>query len=73
MNKLSNPLNKYGVLSVAQYYRHSTLGLTCKQIEKDYIFLIWRDINTSKAAGTDKLPGRFLKVGADVLAKPVLQ
>ena len=77
VNKLSNPLNKYGVLSVAQYYRHSTLGLTCKygfaQIEKDYIFLIWRDINTSKAAGTNKLPGRFLKVGADVLAKPVLQ
>ena len=30
-----------------------------------------RDINTSKAAGIDRLPGRFLKDGADVLAKPV--
>ena len=35
--------------------------------------MIWKDINTSKAADTDKLPGGFLKVGADVLAKPVLQ
>ena len=30
-----------------------------------------KDINTSKAAGIDRLPGRFLKDGADVLAKPV--
>ena len=30
-----------------------------------------RDIDTSKAAGTDRLPGRFLKDGANVLAKPV--
>ena len=77
VSKLSDPSNKYGVLSVAQYHRHSTLGLTYKygfvKIEKDYIFTIWRDINTSKAPGTDKLPGRFLKVDADVLAKPVLQ
>ena len=29
-----------------------------------------RDIGTSKAAGIDRLPGRFLKNGADVLAKP---
>ena len=32
---------------------------------------ILRDINTSKAAGIDRLPGRFLKDGANVLAKPV--
>ena len=30
-----------------------------------------RDIDTSKAAGIDKLPGRFLKDGANALAKPV--
>ena len=30
-----------------------------------------RDIDTSKAAGIDRLPGRFLKDGANVLAKPV--
>ena len=73
VSKLPNPSNKYGVLSVAQYYSH--LGLTKKfellPTEKDYILKILRDIDTSKAAGIDRLPGRFLKDGANVLAKPV--
>ena len=30
-----------------------------------------RDIDTTKAAGIDRLYGRFLKDGADVPAKPV--
>ena len=30
-----------------------------------------QDIKSSKAAGIDKLSGKFLKDGADVLAKPV--
>ena len=61
------------MLSVPQYYSH--LGLTKKfellPTEKDSILKILRDINTSKTAGIDRLPGRFLKDGADVLAKPV--
>ena len=73
MSKLPNPSFKYGVLSVAQYYSH--LGLTKKYdllpTEKYYILKILRDIDTSKAAGIDRLPGRFLKDGADFLAKPV--
>ena len=72
VSKLPNPSNKYGVLSVAQYYSH--LGLTKKfellPTEKDYILKILRDIDTSKAAGFNKLPGRFLKDSANVLAKP---
>ena len=73
MSKLPNPSNKYGLLSVSQYYSH--LGLT-KQFdllprEKDYVLKISRDINTLKAAGIDRLPGRLLKHGADVLAKPI--
>ena len=38
-----------------------------------YLRLHTRDINTTKAAGIDRLPGRFLKGGADVLAKPVTE
>ena len=38
-----------------------------------YLRLHKRDINTTKAAGIDRLPGRFLKGGADVLAKPVTE
>ena len=30
-----------------------------------------RDVNTSKAAGIDRLPGRFLKDGVNALAKAV--
>ena len=30
--------------------------------------MILRDIDTSKAAGIDRLPGRFLKDGANALA-----
>ena len=73
VSKLPNPSNKYGVLSVAQYYSH--LGLTKKfellPTEKDYILKILRDIDTSKAASIDRLPGRFLNDDANVLAKAV--
>ena len=73
VSKLPNPSNKYGVLSVAQYYSH--LGLTKKfellPTEKYYILKILRDINTSKAASIDRLPGRFLNDGANVPAKAV--
>ena len=47
---LTNPSNKYGVLSVAQYYSH--LRLTKKfdllPIEKDYVLKILRDIALQK-------------------------
>ena len=73
VSKLPNPSIKYGALSVAQYYSH--LGQT-KTFEllptaKDYILKILRDIDTSKAAGIGRLSGKFLKDGANVLAKPV--
>ena len=73
VSKLRNPSDKYGVLPVAQYYSH--LGLTKNfdllPTEKDYVFKILRDINTSKAADVSRFPGRFMKDSADVLAKPV--
>ena len=61
------------MLPVAQCYNH--LGLTKNfetlPTEKDYIFKILRYIDTSKAAGFDRPPGRFLKDGANALARPV--
>ena len=63
MDKLFNPPNKYGVLSLAQYYSH--LGLTKKfdilPTEKDYVLKILRDIDTSKVAGIYRIHGSFLK------------
>ena len=65
VRKLSKPSNKYGLISVAQYYSH--LGPTKKfdlpPTEKDYAL--------KKTTGINKLPGRFLKDGVDVLAIPV--
>ena len=73
VGRLPNPSNKNGVLSVAQYYNH--LGLTKKfellPTEKHYLLKVLRDIVTSKAAGIDRLPVKFLKDGANVLAKTV--
>ena len=72
VSKLPYLSNKYGVLSVAQYFSH--LGLTKKfelLSKKDYILKMLRDINTSKAAGIDRPPEIFLKDGVNVLAKPV--
>ena len=69
VSKLPNPSNKYGVLLVAQYYSH--LGLTYLPTEKDHVLKILRDIDTSKAADIDRLRGRFLNDGSNVLAKPV--
>ena len=73
VGKLPTSSNKYGALSVAQCYSH--LGLTEEfdllPTEKGYVLKILRDIDTSKAAGIDRLPGKFLKHGVDVLAKPV--
>ena len=37
--------------------------------ETDYILKILRNIETSKAAGIDSVPGRFLNDGANILAK----
>ena len=73
MRKLPNFSNNYGLMSVAQYYSH--LGLTKKfellPTEEDYILKNLRDIDTLKAAGIDRLSGRFLKDNANVLVKPV--
>ena len=75
MSKLPNLLNKYGVLSVAQHCSH--LELTKKfdllPTEKDCVLKILRDIDTSKTTGIDRLPGRFLKDGANFLAGIRLQ
>ena len=61
------------MFSVSQ--ENNNLGITKKfdwfLIEKVYILKILRDIDTSKAAGIYRLPGRFSKDGANVIVKPV--
>ena len=71
--QLLKPRDKYNLKSVIQYYSSfaitadfNLVGTTGEQVLK-----IMQDIKSSKATGVDKLSGRFLKDGADILAKPV--
>ena len=68
--KLPNPPGKYNLQSVLRYYSSFTIS--------DYFCLsntseekVLTNIESSKAAGVDKLSGRFLKDGANILAKPI--
>ena len=71
VRNLPIPWHIFDVLSVSQYCSHLRLDAKFDLLpkEKDYVLKILRDISTSKSV--DILPGRFLKDGADVLAKPV--
>ena len=44
-----------------------------KQTTEDIVLKLLKNINISKAAGFDNLPGRFLKDGAVILAEPVTE
>ena len=68
--KLPNPPDKYNLQSVIRYYFSFTISddfcLTNTSEEK--ILKIMTNIESSKTAGVDKLSGRFLKYGANILA-----
>ena len=51
-----NPLNKYGVLSVAHYYSHLGLRKTI------YIIIILRDIHPTKPAYIERFLLNFLRM-----------
>ena len=42
-----------------------------KSTSEEKVFKINENIETFKAAGIDKLPGRFLKDGAEILSMPI--
>ena len=41
-----------------------------KNTSEEKVFKMKKNIEISKATGIDKLPGRFLKDGAEILSKP---
>ena len=72
--KLPNLSNKYGALSIAEYYSHlwQNKKIDLLQTEKDHTLQILRDIDITTAAGINRLSGRFLTNGSNVPAKPVI-
>ena len=71
--KLPDPSNKYNLESVFFYYSNFAIPeiFHIKSTLEEKIFKIMENIEISKAAGIDKLPGTFLKVGAQILSKPI--
>ena len=70
--KLPDALKKYIIEFVFQYYskfiieKPFHLSIT----SQEEVFKIIQNIDISKAAGIDNLSGKFLKAGAEILAKP---
>ena len=71
--KLPKPLDKCNLKSVIKYYPSFviTTDFCLVDTTEKQVLEIMQDIKSSEAAGIDKLSGRFLKDGADILAKPV--
>ena len=73
--KLPNAPNKYNIESVSQYYskfiieKPFHLSIT----SEEEVFKIIHNIDISKAAGIDNLPGNFLKDGAEILGKSLIE
>ena len=73
--KLPPPSNEFGITSVCNYYRNIFNLLPNKfnfsSVTEDFVLKLLKDMNIDKAAGTDNLSGKFLKDGANILAKPI--
>ena len=75
LQKLPPPPNKYGIDSVKISYKDLkiTTKFQLKLTTEDIVLKLLKNIDISKAAGIDNLPGRFLKDDAVILAKPVTE
>ena len=71
--KLPKTPDMYNLKSVIQHYSSFAVTTDFCQVGtiEEQVLKIMQDIKSSKAAGIDKLSGRFLKDGAYILAKPV--
>ena len=72
--KLPSPSNTFGINSVRNYYQNILDLLPSKfkfsNVTKTLVLKLLKDMNIDKAAGVDDLYGKFLKDGANILAKP---
>ena len=75
LQKLPPHPNKNGIDSVKKIYKNLniTTKFQLKPTTEDIVLELLKNIDISEAAGVDNLPGRFLKDGAVVLAKPVTE
>ena len=71
--KLPKPPDKYNLQSVIRYYSSFMISddFCLSNTSEEKVLKIMTNIESSKAAGVDQLSGRFLKDGANILAKPI--
>ena len=71
--KLPNPPDKYNLQSVIRYYSSFMISddFCLSNTSEEKVLKLMTNIESSKAAGVDKLSCRFLKDGANILTKPI--
>ena len=73
LQKLPPPPNKFGIVSVKSFYKRLNITTKLKPATEYIVLNLLKNIDISKAAGVDNLPGRFLKDGAVIFTKPVTE
>ena len=73
LSKLGNKKFASSIFTLLHYNLNITTKFQLKPTTEDIALKLLKDIDISKAAGVDNLPGRFLKDGAVILAKPVTE
>ena len=73
LKKFPKPPNKFTLNTVFQHCKGiiQTNSFNLATVSGNTILNILKSTNVSKSAGLDNLSGRFLKDGAEVLAKPI--
>ena len=74
MNYLQPP-NKFNMAITNTFYDRMNISnnLKLKEVDSAYILKMLQRTNTNKATGIDKLPGIFIKGGAELLAALLTQ
>ena len=68
LGKLPDPSSKYNLESVFLYYSHFAIPEVF-HFKNTEVYKIMENVEISKAADIEKLPGRFLRDGAKILSK----
>ena len=73
LKKLHKPPSKFTLNTVFQHYKGiiQSDSYILAIVSENTIFTILKITNVSKSAVSDKLSGRFLKDGAEILAQPI--
>ena len=74
VEKLPAPTNRFGIDSIKNYYKNLNLeenSFLLKPTNEVVILKLLEAINPLKAAGLDKLSGKFLRDGATLLVVPI--